>query len=102
MKLKLTIVVDTNDGNYATEISDITKEELEPLVPVFKAIYNNASHSWPYGEQAIGEQGPKELYSELTDDQIELFESYCPNPEYGFHTVKEITVTEIMSVFKYL
>ena len=38
MKLLLIIEADTNDADYVTEMTEVTPETLEPLLPIFTAI----------------------------------------------------------------
>lgn len=120
MKYKLFISVDQNDGDWNESSNDITQEQLDELIPVFKAIkgfksYKGKSagglawahnHNWPTGEcfrPDLGEKTPTEIYKEvLTDYQVEMFSDLCPFGENGFHTVESITVLEITNETKYL
>lgn len=116
-KFKLAIEVDENDADYLTKISDISEDELAQLEPVFEAIRNfqpykgksksyglewEHSHNWPSGGEYsprvdLGEKYPRDIYPQLTDDQIEMFEERCPFGENGFHSVESITVFEVIA-----
>lgn len=104
------IKVDTNDADYSTAVSIISQEDLDIIKPLIEAIKNfkpykgepmdsgrvyTHSNNWPYGEccrEDMGEKTPEEIYSDFDEEVIEIFQDYCPYPEYGFHTIKEIVV----------
>ena len=49
-------------------------------------------HNFPTGEclrKDLGEKSPQELY-DFDEEVFELFEDFCPYPEYGFHTIERI------------
>ena len=113
-KIELTVTVDTNDGDYDSEVTKITQEELDEIMPLIKAIKNFKSykskakemdwehhHNYPYGEmlrEDLGEKSPEEIYSNIDPDIHQLFiEEYCPlGNEYGFHTIKSITTSPLV------
>ena len=100
MKRLLVIVAD-NDGDYVTEMNEITPEQLEELLPVFEAIKNfkpykatseggspwTHSHNWPKGS---GEYVPRKDLGEKS-----------PYGEYGIHTIKTIKVLNVESETSY-
>lgn len=127
--MKLIIKVDMNDADYNTQISDITKEQLERFIPVFEAIknfhpyvtYTNRAvddgigplewrheSNWPNGECLrldLGEKHPEEIYSDVDkiNEIVEDLEwNYLPSCEYGFHRIVEITVLQVKGEKKYL
>ena len=114
---ELTIVADTNDADYITEIQKITQEELEFIKPIVKKIkkfkpyttpcsYGTRTHhhNWANGDclrEDLGEKSPQELY-DLTDEEYEAFSEYLPSSEYGFHTIESIEVTPYVKKEKLL
>jgi len=109
MIYEIMIRVDTNDADYDTKISSITKEELESIRPIIAAIKNfkpykvnvksidwTHDHNWAYGEllrEDLGEKKPEEIYSDLDfeTDAMYLFKDLLPGgSEYGFHSIKNI------------
>ena len=90
LKMSLEVVADTNDADYVTARKKITEEQLKELEPVFKAIKKKKGHSWEttdWGTQ------PEDMYRDiLTDDQIAMFQEFCPHGEYGIHTIESIKV----------
>ena len=110
MGLQIVITVDTNDGDYATKISSISKEKLKQIKPLIVAIaafkpykakgptsreYKH-HHNYPYGEccrEDLGERTPEQLYI-FSEEIFELFLEYLPYNEYGFHTIERIEVFE--------
>lgn len=110
MKLEILITVDTNDADYATNISSISAKKLDQIKPLIEAIATfksykvktplsskyEHSHNYPYGEMCredLGEKTPQQLYK-FSDKVFELFEEFLPYNEYGFHTIESIEVFE--------
>lgn len=114
---EITIVVDMNDADYNTQVSNITGEELEKIKPLIEAIKGFKSyqtetedemgnftwthhHNYPVGEYSprtdLGEKHPEEIYSQFNEEIHELFREHCPYGEHGFHTVKRIEVTPLV------
>jgi len=103
---EIMIRVDTNDGDYDTNIVDITEEELKSIRPIiatikkFKAYGKNGQHhhNWPSGEccrEDLGEKEPEDIYPDLDfeADAMYLFVDLLPcGSEYGFHTIDRIEV----------
>lgn len=89
---ELKIVADTNDADYVTEITTVTMQEIEDILPVIEAIKNCKKHfNWSKGEYARRDEMPDKIYAGiLTEDQIEMFNDYCPYGEYGIHTIESV------------
>lgn len=109
MKLLLIIEADTNDADYVTEMTEVTPETLEPLLPIFTAIKDMTvkhqtdrnHYNWPNSECAS--DTVESVYEDiLTEEQIELFNEYTPYGEYGIHTIKSIKVLVVESETDYL
>jgi hypothetical protein len=114
-KYKLIIKADVNDADYIHSVTDVTKEELEQLIPIFTAIknfkpYKGKSESgldwthdsnWPGGGEYcprldLGEKPVEEIYDGiLTPEQIDLFNNYRPYfGEESVHRIVSISVLE--------
>ena len=108
MNQEITITADTNDGDYVTQVSEISEKDLAIIKPLIAAIkdfkkYNEYSvsgvlythhHNYPYGEcmrNDLGEKTLSELY-DFDEEVFELFEGYLPYSEYGIHTIKSIII----------
>lgn len=109
MKSKLYIVIeaDTNDGDYITEIAEISQKELEQIEPVFKAIKKQKQrHNWPTFEgRRSEEKSPYELYVDsglITEKQYDIFNEFVPHGEWGIHTIESIKVFEVVNEKNYL
>lgn len=122
-KYEISIKVDTNDADYNTEVSIITKDELELIKPLIKQIkkfkpytttikYSHSNqhytrehrHNYPYGEclrKDLGEKSPEELY-EADEEVFNFFHDLMPYNEYGFHTIESIEVTPYVKKEKLL
>lgn len=118
MSKMITVVVDTNDADYMTKVSEIDDEELVVVREVaakiktfkpYEVSYerydgttgdNACHHNWPEGDcqrDDMGEKSPIEIY-DLTEEQYEIFDCYTPYSEYGFHTIESITIVPITKV----
>lgn len=105
MKKYLEVRADTNDGDYITERSEITDEELEQILPIVEAIKEfdrnhqkgRGDYNWLCGEiRGAHEKGPHEVYRDiLTPEQIELFNEYTPYGEYGIHTIDSVKILHV-------
>ena len=109
----LNITADTNDGDYISNLSEISEEELEKILPVIEAIKNfkpytvnitegDWSHDWthnnnyPVGDchrKGSGEKSAHELYGHLPG--FHLFDYMVPYNEYGIHTITSIELLEV-------
>lgn len=108
-RYEITITADVNDGDYITEVSPISEEDLKIIKPLIKAIKNfkpyetkskgstltwKHHHNYPSGEIVrgdLGEKYPDDLY-DFDEKVFNLFEEFVPHGEYGIHTIKSITV----------
>jgi hypothetical protein len=111
MKYEITVVADTNDGDYITEISQISSEDLEDIKPIVEAIknfkpYKNGgrthNHNFPYGECRREDLGELEIYDIYSEVDIEMFEDYLPCSEYGIHTIESVEVCPLQKKEKLL
>lgn len=117
MKYYINIKADTNDADYTSELNEISKEDLDAIRPLIKAISefkpykcDAKGHSWthrhnfPTGDclrKDLGEKSPEELYVDsglATQEQLDLFYEFVPSDEYGIHTIKSIEVLEVNNV----
>ena len=96
MQQYIIIKGDTNDADYTTAISKITNEQLAEIQPVIDAIIAKKKthpweHNWPIYEYA--DESPKDLYPQLTEDQIAIFEEgFVPS---GIHSIDSIKVWQV-------
>lgn len=113
MKLLALVQVDTNDGDYMTELTEIEDPKLinriaeavskfEPYESVGRGGTKwSHDHNYPFNcaREDLGEKTPQEIYVEsglLTEEELEEFESnYVPYPEMGFHSIVEIRILEV-------
>lgn len=106
MKKFIIIKADYN-GDYISEKTEITDEQLEKIKPVIEALkvrrkklnedrmknWNQWRHNWDTTEYADCE--PHKMYVEtgiLTEEQVELFNEFVPSVEYGVHTIESIDI----------
>ncbi len=116
---EITIVVDTNDADYSTQISKISKKHLDLIKPLIEQIKNFKPYlvpvSWcTFGyvhnnnysvgdcfREDLGEKSPRELYK-ATEEEFELFEEFLPWGEYGFHSIVSVEVAPFIKKEKLL
>jgi hypothetical protein len=91
--LYLEIKADTNDADYITDRTEITKGDLERLTPLIEAISKTKRHNWVTSEYSDDEP-PKSMYSQFPEDLIEEFQEYVLYGEHGVHTIKKIVLLE--------
>lgn len=111
-KLEMTVMVDTNDGDFETAI---TEKDLKKIMPLIDAInkfkpykwrdpkssfdYEHThDHNYPFGEmfrEDLGEKPVQKIYKGINKKVFELFEEHCPQPGHGFHTIEYVTVYPI-------
>jgi len=107
---EISITVDTNDADYNTLNSEISEEDLNKLRPLIDAVKNFEPYtvevnrfSWtfagnfPWGEYChdLGQKSAIEYYSDFDEELIEWLADLCPESEWGFHTIKSITVCPV-------
>lgn len=110
MKKYIEIKADTNDGDYIVERSKIIDSEIEEILPVinaikeFNKIHSRGSEEYNWNTiEGSRYKSPYETYKNiLTKDQINLFQDYCPNGEYGIHTIESITILHVTQEDKLL
>ena len=81
---ELVIVADENDGDYVTEISKITPQELERLIPLVEKVKDNFG-AWPNGEQGDA----NEIY-DWPEEDIEFFGRFVPYGQYGISGLESV------------
>ena len=82
-------MVDTNDADYEYGVNPATQEDIDRLIPIIEVIkLKGNSHNWENDHSA--EDIQRELYPNLSVDDIEFLMEFLPWPEYGFHTIKSI------------
>jgi len=88
---ELTIQVDTNDGDYISNSTDITENDLTFIKSIVSKLHKdtNGNYRWEYGEYCRVENTPDNLY-DISDEDIEQFQEFCPYGEHGFHTLVSI------------
>jgi len=118
MKKYIIVTADENDGDYITNKSEITDTELELIKPVIKQLqlrkaklnedrnknWNEYRHNWETGE-LINEKSPEKLYVEtglLTQEQVNIFDKYVPDNEFGIHTIDSVEILEVVNEIKLL
>ena len=89
---EMTIIADTNDGDYVTEISEITMKAIERFKPLIKAIKKSKErHNFEWGECC--DDYPEQYSKRFGEELLEEFTNYVPHGEYGIHTIESIYIT---------
>lgn len=108
MKKYVIITADHNDGDYVTEKSEITDEEIEQFKEIVKKINRIELHQggfapcfeWKTGDQQ--EESLDQAHPELTGEEIDLIERFRPSNEYGIHTIEDIEIIEVINEYNLL
>jgi len=106
--LKILIEGDTNDGDYISEMSDITQETLDLILPVIEAVKSSTEfHNWSneYDSKSIEDKYPQFCvrnddydpedeydYEFELGEALEAFSGLVPSGEYGVHSIKKIEI----------
>jgi hypothetical protein len=116
MKYYINITADYNDGDYISEMNEISEETLELIRPVIEAIkgFNryevktNSGSTWYHGNNFptgecyrsdLGEISAKEFYVDsglVTQEQFDAFRRLVPSSEYGIHTIESIDLFHVI------
>lgn len=97
---KIWIQGDTNDADYVSEMTDITEEELESIIPIIEAIKDcKEFHNWQneYDDITIEELYPQFFKNGEELPEMEYFYELLPCGEYGIHSITEIKVFEVVN-----
>lgn len=92
-KYEITIIVDTNDGDSATQISEISKLDLDMFRPLIAAIKAN-NYEFETLEQQ--ETPLHEVYPYFSEKLIDKFSDYVPTGEHGSHTIESIEICPLV------
>ena len=116
-KQEIQITVDSKKNKYNYKTSHITEEDLNKIMPLIKKIKKFKEYTgvitpeymeevivfksnYPNGDcsprEDMGEKTKKEIYPTISNEIFELFESFCPELDHGFHIVKSITICPIV------
>lgn len=89
------ITVDTNDGDYTTEVKKVEEDHLPTIRKVAQAI-SEYSGAYNYGEGDAADPLDLEYYNQkgITEKDFNLFKLYTPYSEFGFHTIEAIDLYE--------
>jgi hypothetical protein len=103
MKYYINITADYNDGDYISEMNEITQESLDFIRPVIKAIQEfDGGNNFPTGEcyrSELGELSARELYVDsglVSQEQFDAFRKLTPSSEFGIHTIESIHLYEVL------
>jgi hypothetical protein len=102
MKKYISITADTNDGDYVTEITEITDEQIKLIKPVIEAIKNapKDKHGWGNNYETgemINKSDAKKLYGHL--EGFDTFDSFVPSGDDnypGVHTIEKIKIFQLL------
>ena len=88
------IEADINDGDYISEMKQITDEELETIKPVIEAVRKNQNR---YENLDMSDKyDAEECYGHL--EGFKTFNQFVPTGEYGIHTIERIIIYNVESL----
>ncbi len=100
LKLYLEVTADTIDGDYISERSEISLENLEVFKPLIQLIKKKKGHNWATSEYENVKNSPENMYKGKIDiNIIDDFMDYVP---YGVHTITDIVLLEVIEETKLL
>lgn len=99
----LAIRADTNDADYVTEITVVTQEDLDMMLPLINAVINYSSkpgyegkHNWEANQYS--QNPPYKAYAEFGREVLDMFAYYVPTSENGVHSIEDISIIEVSKV----
>ena len=98
MKKYLYIKGTTNYDVCVTSLTDVTvasEEDLTTLHKISKLIKTTATYNWNINDYQDDDLRPRQMYPELSANELDLFEDYLPYSEDGIHTIEEIKIFHI-------
>ena len=102
MKKYISIKADINDGDYVTEITEITDEQIELIKPVIEAIKNapKDKHDWGHNYETgelVDNADAKKLYGHLEGfDTFDRFVPFGDDNYPGVHSIEEIKIFQLL------
>ena len=102
MQYLLEITVDPNDADYITSTYVLKENQtgiLDLMRKVARVIKTGERHNWEMGHRS---RTPLHIVydSQLTEEEIEIFNTYLPYGEGYIHTIVSITIYEINNIEK--
>ncbi len=91
----LIVAADYNDGDYVTKESPIMDKELSKLKAILKKVEKDKYNKIRWETGYVGNL--EDQHKELTEEEKEYLDDYCPHGENGIHTIASIRVLEILS-----
>lgn len=96
MKKYIIINADYNDGDYVTEKSLITDEELILIQPIIDGLKENDGDFTTLDQGDSGE----EQFGKF--EGFDTFYNFIPSAEYGIHTIESIEILEVINEIRLL
>ncbi len=85
------IEADTNDGDYVTKKREIKDEDIAKLKVILKKVKKQGGTiSWETLD--IASEELVEQHPELTEEECEFLDDYCPSGDNGIHTIESIDI----------
>lgn len=102
MKKYLIVTADTNDGDYVTDKSEITEEQILIIQNVCKVLKKDPS--WGTMDMEDRRNSPERFVKsgKLTQEEVDTMHEFCPSGEYGIHTIESVEIIEVINEVKLL
>lgn len=94
MALHIYVEVDTNDGDYVGDLNPASSEEVERFETLVH-LSGDSLASWTEGECQV--RPNSEVYPQFSEDDLQFISEMMPFCEYGFHTVTEIKIVDVLN-----
>lgn len=105
MEKYIIIEADTNDGDYVTERTKITEEEIvriKEILDKMPKIKNHKGEDLPeigYKTEDIGDDDKNSNYGYITSEEKAFLKRFLPHgdPNYsGIHTIENVEIVELL------
>ena len=97
----ISITVDTNDADYATETTHIEAEDISKLKNIISKMprdsrYGNINRIEYRTEECGDDDLQDSSYDFITNEEKVFLNDYFPSTEYGFHHITDITISKLI------
>lgn len=106
MKQYIIIEADTNDGDYITEVTEISDEQVIQIKEILSKMPKTKNHlgvdlnQIPYKIRNIGKDDREDSnYNHISFEEKEILSKFlpCGDPDYpGIHTITEVSIVKLL------
>lgn len=99
----IAVEADTNDADYVRSFIKLDKNfDINRLKNIIEVLKQNDG-TWYTGDLCYKDRDTRLIYKDkLTENDIDMMNSYIPGSDYGIHTITSIEIIEVNNIEKLL